>query len=239
VKIFVDGNLEKRFEKLQAQLEFVADGFDRFDDLIADYIRARPSAAYDTGISDGERMLVWLTETKGLSQNPTDARNVRGDSNQRRGFRIDTKTLSPEQLDYIACQRARHAIEETARQHRLKHVHFQELVTLTKVYREELVTNRHLLAYLNPIRTWGRFVSSALLDDDTAPPADVLFFPVREEISTAVLELEGQAMINDLADFQPCTLDEWSGLSELVDRDGLVELSRDLAELSQLLAVKK
>ena len=117
MKIFVDGNLEKRFEKLQAQLEFVADGFDRFDDLIADYIRARPSAAYDTGISDGERMLVWLTETKGLSQNPTDARNVRGDSNQRRGFRIDTKTLSPEQLDYIACQRARHAIEETARQH--------------------------------------------------------------------------------------------------------------------------
>ncbi len=204
VKMFVDGNLEKRFEKVQKQLEFVAEGFDQFDDLIVEYIRACPSAAYDSGASDGERMLVWLTETCA----PTD-----------------------EQLDYIECQRARHTIEDLARKNRLKHVRFQELYSLTEQYAEELSANRQLRVYLNPIRTWAQFISSALLDDETLPPANVLFFAVRDEVTTAVLELEGQALINELSDYQPCTLDEWAALSSQTDRDELVEMCHDLADM--------
>ncbi len=204
VKMFVDGNLDKRFEKLQIQLKFVAEGFDGFDDLIVEFLRARPLASYDTAASDGERMLVWLAETK---------------------------SLTLEQLDHVACQRARHAVEELARKHRLPHVRFQELASLAEVYRDQLATDERLKIHLNPVRTWARFVSPALLEDETAPPANVLFFPVREEIATAVLELEGQALVNELADFQPCTLAEWSALSVQADRDELLELSRDLAAM--------
>jgi hypothetical protein len=204
VKMFVDGNLEKRLEKLQKQLEFVADAFDDFDELIVHYIRALPLAAYDSGTSDGERMLVWLSEIR---------------------------RLAPEQQDAVACQRARHAIENLARKNRLKHVRFHERYSLVSRWLGELETNQDLQIHLNPIRTWTRFVSAALLDDDTPPPANVLFFAVGSEVSTAVLELEGQALINELADYEPCTLSQWAALTQLADRDELVSLSRDLADM--------
>jgi hypothetical protein len=204
VKMFVDGNLEKRLEKLQKQLEFVAEAFDDFDELIVSYVSDMPSASYDSVTSDGDRMLDWLSETK----SPT-----------------------PEQQDYIACQRARHAIEDLARRNRLKHVRFQELRSMNEQSLAELETNHQLRAYLNPIRTWARFVTTALLDDDSQPPANVLVFANGNEISTAVLELEGQALINELADYSPCTLGEWAALSQLADRDELVDLCRDLVDM--------
>ncbi len=204
VKMFVDGNLEKRFEKLQKQLEFVAESFEDFDELLVKYISDVPSASYDSGTSDGDRMLQWLSRT----QSPT-----------------------PEQLDHIACQHARHAVEDQARRNRLKHVRFQELRSMNEQSLAELETNEQLRVYLNPIRTWARFITEELLDEDSQPPANVLFFANGNEVSTAVLELEGQALINELADYSPCTLGEWAALSQLADRDELADLCRDLADM--------
>ena len=204
VKMFVDGNLEKRRDKLEHQLEFVADVFEDFDDLIRQYIKESTSSAYDTAASDGERMLEWLTE----KQCP-----------------------SSEQQDYITCQRARHATEELARKNRLKHIRFQELCSLTDRSLDELDSNTDLQVYLNPIRVWSRFDTLALLDDDATPPANVLFYAAGEEIGTAVLELEGQALINELADFQPCTLNQWMALTNQADPTELVDTCRDLAEM--------
>ena len=104
LKLFAEGNLSKRREKLHAQLEFVAEAFDDFDDIASAFIRSVPSAAYDTTATDGERFLSWLE-------------------------RCDE--LRPRQRDYVACQRARLAVEAAARADRRGHLRFQELWGLT------------------------------------------------------------------------------------------------------------
>ena len=52
VKMFTDGNLDKRFSKLQDGCELLADGFDDLDDLIEAYVRSVPLSAYDVASTD-------------------------------------------------------------------------------------------------------------------------------------------------------------------------------------------
>ena len=204
LKLFAEGNLKKRREKLQTQLESVADAFDDLEDLVSAYIRNVPPAAYDTTTSDGERFLSWLERT--------------GD-------------LTPRQRDYVSCQQARLAVEAAARADRPGHRRFQELWSLTPQLAAELDTDPGLRAYLNPIRAWSRFTTTTLLDDDATLPADVLFFATGDEIRTAILEPHGRALVEELASCGPRTLDEWAGRSQHADREELVSLYRDLAEM--------
>lgn len=204
VYLFLEGNLEKRFEKLSSALEFVAPAFDNFADLVEQFMVSQPLTAYDTGISDAERMLEWL-ET--------------------------SHQLSPAQQDHVTCQRARHGVEELARQQRLTYLRFQERYSLIEQWSKEFDERSRLRLYLNPIRIWGTFVSGALLEETTLPPVQVLFFPRRGEIRSALLELEGQALVNELADFHPCTLTDWSAVSRIGDLKRLLETTRDLAEM--------
>jgi hypothetical protein len=202
--MFVDGNLDKRLDKLARQLEFVEPQFAEFESLLIDYIRAKPLMALDDGIQDADRMLVWL---------------------------MAHRELTAEQRDYIVCQRARHAIEELARRHRLDYVRFHERFSLVDQLLARLESDPSLRIHLNPIRRWTRFTTSALLEETTPPPASVLFFGSQGAVASAVLELEGQTLINELADLQPCTLDEWAALTQLVDRQRLVEFCHDLARM--------
>jgi hypothetical protein len=202
VQMFVSGNAEKRFDKLQRQLEFVAEGIDDLDEWIVRYQRDVPLSAYDSGTSDGRRMLEWL---------------------------VENCPLTPRQRDYVACQQARHEIEELARSRRLQHVRFQEMRSLVNRWLGELESNDRLQVFLNPVRVWARFETDELLDDDAALPGDVLFFADHGEVATAVLELEGQALVNLLADLNPCTLAEWAAHTPLADRGELAELGRDLS----------
>ena len=204
VQLFVEGNWEKRCDKLANQLEFVAAAFDDFPQLIQAYVDTAPSPAYDTSLSDGERMLVWLR---------------------------NTRRLTAEQADRIACQQARHAVEERAREQRLAHVRFQERYSLVEKWLANFDAASPLRLYLNPIRTWTKFISPALLDESASPPAHVLFFACGGEISSAVLELEGQALVNELADYQPCTLAEWAAVSSAGDTAALTAMVRDLATM--------
>jgi hypothetical protein len=210
VKMFVDGNLDKRFEKLQRQLEFVQPAFDDFADLLVAFIRELPLAAYDTGTSDGDRFLEWL-------------------ESRRR--------LTPEQNDFVVCQRSRHAVEDEGRRNRLGHVRFQELVSMANELAGELGVNRNLQIHLNPIRVWGRFETQALLDDNAEPPADVLFYASGNEVRTAVLETDGTRQVRELEVLSPCTLESWSDASaSMADReprsaDDFVEFCRDMAEI--------
>src|SRR5262249_58590279 len=87
VQMFVEDNVEKRLEKLRKQLEFVAEAFDDFEELLRTFTRSFPLEAYASAASDGDRFLDWL------------------------GCRA---SLTAEQADYVACQRARHAVENTA-----------------------------------------------------------------------------------------------------------------------------
>lgn len=210
VKMFTDGNLDKRFEKIQKQAEFVAGAFDDLDELIETFISSTAPAAYDTGVSDGEAFLQWVEQ----SCHPT-----------------------AEQRDYIACQRARHAVEDVGRRNRLAHVRFQELLSMAEELAAELHSNRSLRIHLNPIRVWSQFETNALLDESADVPAAVLFYAVQKDIRTALLESVGIRRVDELCSRGTCTLDEWvsvqqeSGEHATSARDELADFCRELAEI--------
>ena len=204
LKLFTDGNLDKRYQKLLDQVELLNDAFENFDELVVEYVKTLPLAAYDTGCSDGERFLRWIGE----SQNPT-----------------------AEQQDYIACQRSRHVVETVGRSKRLSHVRFQEIWSLSSQLSGELDANPKLRVHLNPIRTWSTFQTSILLDEEASLPATVLFCACGDQIRTAVLEISGQTLVSELETIGPCTLAEWARFSAVYQRDGLVEFCRESAEI--------
>jgi hypothetical protein len=198
---FVEDNMEKRRQLIAAYLPFVRPAFDDFDDLLMDYIEEVPMVALDTPTGDAERFLGWLEVTA---------------------------PLTPEQQDYVACQRARHAVEEAARKNRSAHVRFQELWSVAAELAPQLGKVRGMRIHLNPLRAWARFVTPALLNG-VAAPADVVFFPARESINAAVPGDEGRALIEELAEFGPCTLAKWATLSAHGGRKELAAACRNLA----------
>ena len=204
LKMFTDDNLDKRNKKILDQVEVLRDSFDGLEELVVEYVKTLPLAAYDTGSSDGERFLRWIEN----EHQPT-----------------------PEQRDYITCQRSRHAIESIARSKRLAHVQFQDLWGMADRLSGELSTNPDLKIHLNPIRFWSRFETRALLDDEAATPASVLFYAVGSDIRTAVLEPSGQTRVHELEAIGPCTLDKWLITASEIARDELIELLHDTAQI--------
>ena len=129
-----------------------------------DYVREVPLAPYSTISGDADGFLVWLERCR---------------------------DISPEQRDHVACQHAHFGVEAAARANRPGHVRFQELLSVAPQLGPELETDARLHIHLNPIRVWAKFVTRAMLDEDTGLPADVLFYAVREDVGNAVLEPAG------------------------------------------------
>ncbi|MBC7821867.1 MAG: hypothetical protein IAG10_33690 [Planctomycetaceae bacterium] len=204
VKLFTDGNLDKRIDKVLDQVELLKPVFDRLEDLVSEFILEVPLVAYDTGCSDGDRFLRWL----GLTQ-----------------------VTTPEQQDHIACQLARHEVEHVARKNRLGHVRFQELRSLTDRLKADLGTNPKLRVHLNPIRTWTTFQTTVLLGEDAIAPADVLFFACGNQIRTSAFEEAGQYFVETLASHGPLTLPDWKRLDRSVCRSEVMEFCLDAAEM--------
>src|SRR5262249_11289418 len=159
---------------------------------------------YATTTSDGEQFLAWLERTR---------------------------ELTPEQGDHVACQRARHAVEEAALANRLAHVRFQELSSVAAELAGGLAARPGVRIHLNPLRARAGLTTAVLLDGEAALPADVLFFPVGNDIHTAVLEPAGQALLGELEALGPCTLEEWTARSEHGGPEELAAFARDLAAL--------
>lgn len=202
VDMFLESNRAGRRQKLLAHLDFVIPAFEDFEGLLDRYLRDCPLAAYHSIAADAERWLGWI-------ENCMD--------------------LAPEQRDYVACQRARMAVETAARRNRSGHVQFQKLGRVTEGLVAGLGGEARFRIHLNPIRSRSRFVTTALLDEGAIPPADVEFFAVRDEIATAILEPSGRARIEELALCSPCTLDEWAGPGQHGNRAELAALANDLA----------
>jgi hypothetical protein len=202
VAMFTQGNRLKRFDKLQRKLDLLRECLPEFDDLAREYTAALPLEAYDLHWGDARVFLRWLEQNR---------------------------SLSPEQLDHLACQRARLEVEMEATRDRRGHVRFQELWSVKDQLAPEF-GYESLRVHLNPIRVWTRLQTPVLLEGET-PPTDVLFFAVRDKVNTAVLDPVGQELLRELDTIGPCTLNEWACLSSLADRDDLVELGRDLAEM--------
>jgi len=209
VQLFVSNNREKRGEKLSDQLEFVAGAFDDFEHWIEVYVRQHPLAAFDTGTSDAERMLLWL---------------------------LDKRPLTAEQRDYVLCQRGRHAVEELARCCRAGHLAFQKLRRLQPhdwANQDWSLTNVHV----NPVRANVTFITRALLDSKTDAPTEVLFFPDGDEVATTVLQPQALSALVALCGTAPCTLEGWREHLRL-SRDELRPSAEVLAEVG-LIAVEQ
>lgn len=204
VAMFTDGNLDKRLLKIRDQLEEFEDELDDLEEPIREYIRAVPLAAYDTGSSDTGHFLNWLRASR---------------------------DLTPEQLDCIACQQARIDVEELAAANRIGHVRFQELLSRADDLAPELGENPELWIHLNPIRAWATFQTQALLDEDDEVPARAAFFPVDNDIRTAVMEPPAEALVGELERFGSCRLDDLAGEIRELDREDVIDLCRDLAAL--------
>jgi hypothetical protein len=159
--------------------------------------------ALESGTEDAERFLVWLEEIQ---------------------------ELTPEQQDFVTCQRARHSIEAQARKNPGGHVYFQDLASVAEQLAKDLEVNRGLRIHLNPLRTWSRFITSVLVGDDVALPAVVMYFASTKGVRTAILEAEGLDLINKLESLAPCSLAKWKKATS-ADRETLVALSRDLAAI--------
>ena len=119
-----------------------------------------PFQALDSPTSDSDRCLKWIEETQ---------------------------SLSPDQADYLACQRARHAVEDLGAAMRLQHVRFCEVRTITSRLLDDLENNGRMMLHINPIHVWTRFHTATLLDGDITLPADVVFYANGSEIRTAVV----------------------------------------------------
>lgn len=203
VKLFTDGNLDKRFEKLRAQADMLDEVFDDLEERIEDYIHAIPLQAYDARSMDCDRLLAWIEHRGGLDG---------------------------EQRDYLQCLRAQHTVEAFARANRAGYLRFQELRSLVDPLLGELTTNPALKVHLNPTRVWTRFETRALLDDLADLPADVLMFADRGDIRTAVLEDAGRDLVRVLEQIGPSTLKEWTTAAER-DEGEVCDVTRDLADL--------
>lgn len=203
MELFVEENRDKRTEKLRRSLGLLADAFDDLDGLFDTYTRERTWAVGEDGVDRGE-FLHWLAEA------------VR---------------LTPKQRDYIACQQARDRVESQARRNRKAYIRFQEHWSVAGELAGDLPANPDLGVELNPIREWARFETPVFLGNDAPTPAVVLFFACRGDIRTAVLEPPGRALVEELAGMGRCTLGGWAAVSRHADREELIPLCRDLAEM--------
>lgn len=207
LKLFTDGNLDKRFNKVKDQVEFVMDFFDEeeFEETIVKYVKTLPLLAYDTGISDGDRFLDWLPEQMELTE---------------------------EQRDAIRCQQARHRIEDVAREHRMAHIHFQEQLTVADQLVEDFGNDDRLRIQVNPICVRTTFKTTALLDEDSEVPAIVQFYPVKSDIRTALLEDDGLELIDRLHELGPSSLEDLqAAMTFKLSREELRDLCLDLIEM--------
>lgn len=201
--LFVEENGEKRLDKLRRSLRLLAGAFDNLEDLFAAFAQEQTWEAGDE-VRDRHRFLDWLTATT---------------------------AVTPEQQDHVACIRARDRVEEKARRDRNGYLRFQERWSVVAELIPEIPHNRFLRVQLNPIHTWAWFGSSALLDAETPPPADVLFYAGPGEVKTAVLEPIGRALVKELAAVGPCSIRHWLMVSQHATPRKLIAVCRDLAEI--------
>lgn len=133
----------------------------------------------------------------------------------------------------VLAERARLRIEQLVEERAERVARFGELRQAMEAADEvarELPPESPRLIHLNPANCWTRWETDIGLDDDSLS-SSVLFFFDGQELRGIRMRLEGQVLINELADYQPCTIAQWARLSALVETPLLTLLVRHLAEM--------
>ena len=203
VHLFTEGNLDKRADILELQTSFLRPAFDDLDELIGEYVMGTPQLAFTAGPADAAAFLQWLSEAY---------------------------ELTPEQADHVACRLARYEVEDAARAGRTAHVRFQERLSVARRLTKSLERGEPVRVHLNPARGWAKLETREFLDDEATLPADVLFYAVKAEIRSAVLDEPVPALLEALAD-GGLTLAEWAERTGIGSADELLPVTKRLAEL--------
>jgi hypothetical protein len=147
----------------------------------------------------------------------------------------NTQDLSPQQQDYLACQRARHNVEALALRNHTGHVWFQEVASLATQFAGELNDNaaaaEELTMHINPMHTWATVLTSELLDEECELPAEVVFFAVDERINSAQFSLAAADVVRGLHLSGPTTFERWASTHPSIDRTELKQLAMLLGRL--------
>lgn len=163
---------ERRHAALKSQLDLLDDFLADLDDRLAGYINAVELTANDSGTGDAERFLEWLRQHRSLSVTENDA---------------------------VCCQSARFAVAGVVALNPARHQRFQELRSRTDELRN-LRDCRNAWFVVNPIHVWTTLRSRAMLSDTDEIPAQVVFYPLGEDIRSAVVTPLGQKLIRHLSE---------------------------------------
>lgn len=136
--------------------------------------------------------------------------------------------LLPRLGPVVATHRARWQIERTlAQRSRQRYERFLAIRRVMLATHPALTEMSAQEIYLNPANCWIRSCGRAAVSGGCG--GTTLYFLVEETLRCVELDLEGQAVINELADYQPCTVAQWARLSALLDTRGILVLVRHLA----------
>jgi hypothetical protein len=204
VQEFATSLLAKRLAKLNKQFEFLRDAFPDLTQLLEAYAGTVPASAHDHGTTEAQAFLHWLA----------------------------THPLTPEQGDFVECQRARQAVELAARRDRTRFLDFLDRQRETDDLVHGLIAESATVIVFNPASAWGMFQTGVLLDADDPVPAQVLYFAAGRDIRAAVFDDEGRALVDELLARSSCSAAEWcDGDGSAVERQDRLEFVRDLVDL--------
>ena len=134
--------------------------------------------------------------------------------------------LIPTHQGVVAAERARLQIQQVLQMRRARFQRFQQMRRSQKSFHEP---SSYL--YLNPVCRWIRISEEAVSQQQECLSGSVLFFLADGDVHGLRMNLEGQVLINELADYQPCTILDWAQLSSLADLQQLERLVRELADI--------
>ncbi len=139
--------------------------------------------------------------------------------------------LSPSRQEVLAAERARLRIEQVIARRQERYRRFRELKRGMVGRPLSLALDGTSQLYLNPANAWVRW--SADNGGAEAEPfaGSVLFFLDGDDLRGIRMRLEGQVLINELADYEPCTVAQWAELSALVGHAQLVGLVHHLVRI--------
>jgi hypothetical protein len=139
--------------------------------------------------------------------------------------------LIPNHPEVVRAERARLRLQQVIEERADRFRRFQELRRAMEDHRLSLDGDSACQLYLNPANCWIRYEAAARSVEEEAFSGSALFFLDGNALRGIRMHLEGQVLVNELADYQPCTIAQWARLSKLVDVPQLAALVRHLVEI--------
>ena len=149
--------------------------------------------------------------------------NARSDADRLLWWLESHFSLNNRQRDCVALLRSRHCVERLLISNAARVQQFEGLSDQWRV---------GVSVHLNPARTWSRLLTDEFTDCELGcSPCNALFFARSGEIATATFGLENQVLLNELAEFQPCTVETWSAHSSIGGIEQLKSLCQELGAM--------